>query len=60
MLKFIRKKGFVDLIDGYKLFSIKNPDWKLIIVGNGPLRNLIPKIKSIKYLNFLSQKKFQI
>ncbi len=50
------KKGFIDLLNSYKLFSIKNPDWKLIIVGNGPLRNLIPKIDSIKYFKFSTPK----
>jgi glycosyltransferase involved in cell wall biosynthesis len=50
------KKGFIDLIDSYKLFCKKYPGWKLIIVGNGPLRNLIPKIKSIKYFKFSKPK----
>ena len=48
----VKKKGIAELISGFKIFLNSNLDWKLIIVGNGPLKKIIPKHKNIKYLSF--------
>jgi len=50
--QLIERKGIVELLSSFKKFILKNSDWKLIIVGNGPLRTIIPKHKNIKYLSF--------
>lgn len=57
------EKGYLDLIDVFKLFSDKHPQWKLNIVGDGEEYNLIrEKIKSFNLDNkiimhgFLEQK----
>jgi glycosyltransferase involved in cell wall biosynthesis len=50
--KLIRKKGFIELLDSFKIFSVNNKDWKLVIVGDGPLKKLIPKQQNIQYYSF--------
>ena len=50
--QLIKEKGIIELLHCFKKFSVKNPDWKLIIVGNGPLRKIIPKHKNIEYFSF--------
>lgn len=50
--KLIQEKGFKELVSAFKIFLNKNEAWKLIIVGNGPLKKIIPKHKSIEYLSF--------
>lgn len=52
----IKIKGVTELIRSFKLFLHSNQDWKLIIVGNGPLKKIIPKHKNIKYLSFKTPK----
>jgi glycosyltransferase involved in cell wall biosynthesis len=52
----VKKKGVVELVSSFKLFLNSNPDWKLIIVGNGPLKKIIPKHKNIKSLRFKTPK----
>lgn len=36
-----KEKGYVDLIELFKNFHEKNPDWHLDIVGDGPERNKV-------------------
>lgn len=36
-----KEKGFIDLIEVFKDFHIKNPDWHLDIVGDGAQKNKI-------------------
>tara|TARA_A100001015_G_scaffold97282_1_gene107982 strand:- start:13335 stop:14363 length:1029 start_codon:yes stop_codon:yes gene_type:complete len=48
----VKKKGVAELVSSFKFFLNSNSDWKLIIVGNGPLKKIIPKHKNIKYLSF--------
>ena len=48
----IKTKGVAELVSSFKFFLDINPDWKLIIVGNGPLRKIIPKHSNIEYLSF--------
>ena len=36
-----KEKGFVDLIEVFKKFHDKNPDWKLDLVGDGSQKNKI-------------------
>lgn len=50
--RLFKNKGFKELLNSFKSFVIKNSEWKLIIVGNGPLKNLIPKHNNIKYFSF--------
>ena len=50
--QIMREKGIIELIQSFKNFSSKNPEWKLIIIGNGPLRKIIPKQKNIEYFSF--------
>jgi glycosyltransferase involved in cell wall biosynthesis len=50
--QLIKRKGFEELLNSFKFFSKNNPEWKLIIVGEGPLKKLIPKNNSIKHFNF--------
>lgn len=52
----VKEKGIVELLSSFKLFLNSNLDWKLIIVGNGPLKKVIPKHKNIKYLSFKTPK----
>ena len=37
--RFVDQKGYDVLINAYKLFSAKHQDYKLILYGDGPLRN---------------------
>ena len=48
----VKKKGVAELVNSFKLFLNSNSDWRLTIVGEGPLKSIIPKHKSIKYLGF--------
>ena len=50
--QLIREKGLLELLDSFRIFSANNKSWKLIIVGNGPLKKLIPKQHNIKYYSF--------
>lgn len=50
--QLIERKGIVELISSFNKFIIKDSDWKLIIVGNGPLKKIIPKHKNIDYFSF--------
>lgn len=50
--QLIKGKGLIELLNSFKNFSKINKNWKLIIVGKGPLRKLIPKHNNIKYLGF--------
>jgi len=52
----VKKKGIAELLSSFKLFLNSNKDWKLTIVGNGPLKKIIPKQKNIKYLSFKTPK----
>jgi len=48
----IKEKGFRELLDSFDKFSKNYPEWKLIIVGNGPLKKIIPKNPKIKHHSF--------
>ena len=48
----IKRKGFKELLSSFEFFLKTNKDWNLIIVGNGPLRKVIPKHNNIKYFSF--------
>ena len=48
----IKTKGLVELVSSFKFFVSTNREWKLIIVGNGPLRKIIPKHSNIEYFSF--------
>ena len=50
--QLIKEKGIEELLNAFKIFSTKNKDWKLVIVGNGPLKKLIPKQQNIQYYSF--------
>lgn len=50
--QLIKGKGLIELLNSFQIFLNTNKDWKLIIVGKGPLRKIIPKHKNIKYLGF--------
>jgi glycosyltransferase involved in cell wall biosynthesis len=50
--QLIKEKGFEELLRAFKNFLIKDPNWKLIIAGNGPLKKLIPKHDKIEYYSF--------
>ena len=39
--KLAKEKGYVDLIEIFKYVSLKYPDWKLNIIGDGPERKAI-------------------
>jgi len=39
--RFSKEKGYVDLIDVFKKFHDKYPDWKLELIGDGSERNKI-------------------
>ena len=43
MEDFLKEKGFLDLIDVYKIVHESFPEWKLNIIGDGVLRNKIEK-----------------
>lgn len=47
--RFVYAKGFDFLLDSFKEFSLKYPDWQLIILGDGPLRKQL--IEQIDILN---------
>lgn len=46
--RFVEQKGFDLLIESFNLFSYKNSEWKLIIIGEGKQKELI-KSKVDKY-----------
>jgi glycosyltransferase involved in cell wall biosynthesis len=48
----LKAKGVNELIDSFKIFAKSHQDWKLTIVGNGPLKKMIPKHNNIEYLSF--------
>jgi glycosyltransferase involved in cell wall biosynthesis len=48
----IKSKGVSELLTSFKIFLNYNSDWKLVIVGNGPLKKIILKHKNIEYLSF--------
>ena len=50
--QLIEEKGVKELLNSFMNFFDKNSDWKLIIIGNGPLRKIIPKHKNIEYFSF--------
>jgi len=50
--QLIKGKGLIELLSSFKIFLKTNKNWKLVIVGKGPLRKLIPKHRNIKYLGF--------
>ena len=50
--QLIKGKGLIELLNSFQIFLNTNKDWKLIIVGKGPLREIIPKHKNINYLGF--------
>ena len=50
--QLIRGKGLLELLNSFKIFLANNKNWKLIIVGNGPLKKIIPKHPNIKYYSF--------
>jgi glycosyltransferase involved in cell wall biosynthesis len=50
--QLIKEKGLVELLNAFKKFFIKKSNWNLIIVGNGSLKNKIPKHDNIKHYNF--------
>lgn len=61
-----KEKGFLDLIDVFKIVHTKFPDWKLNIAGDGnQLKILNDKIKelnlenNIKVLGFLNKKELE-
>jgi len=33
------QKGYIEALNGFSLFRSKHPGWKLVIVGQGPMRN---------------------
>lgn len=39
--KLAKEKGYVDLVEIFKYVSLKYPDWKLNIIGDGPQKELI-------------------
>lgn len=44
--KLSKEKAYIDLVEIFKYVSLKYPDWKLNIIGDGPERNLVEeKIK---------------
>ena len=48
----IKEKGFIELLSSFQFFLKTNKDWKLIIVGNGLLKKIIPKHRNIEYFSF--------
>lgn len=50
--RFSREKGFVDLIEVFRLIHEKNPDWKLHLIGDGAEKN---KIVDLIYQYHLDQ-----
>ena len=51
------EKGIVQLLDAYKeYFSSETNPWKLHVVGDGPLRNLIEGTEGIHWHGFLNPK----
>lgn len=58
--KLIKEKGFQELVNAFKIFLKKNQNWKLTIVGNGPLKEIIPKHDCIEYFNFKNPEEIAI
>ena len=56
----VKKKGVAELVSSFKFFLNSNSDWKLIIVGNGPLKKIIPKHENIEYFNNLKTENQQL
>ncbi|NBR14889.1 MAG: hypothetical protein EBU01_09990 [Crocinitomicaceae bacterium] len=53
------EKGIVQLLDAYKeYFSSETNPWKLHVVGDGPLRNLIEGTEGIHWHGFLNPNTF--
>ena len=48
----IKEKGFIELLSSFQFFLKTNKNWKLVIVGNGPLKKIIPKHPNIEYFSF--------
>ena len=48
----IKEKGFIELLISFQFFLKTNKNWKLVIVGNGPLKKTIPKHPNIEYFSF--------
>lgn len=49
--RFSREKGFVDLIEVFRMIHEKNPDWKLCLVGDGSEKNKIVDLIYQYHLN---------
>lgn len=49
--RFSREKGFVDLIEVFRLIHEKNPNWKLHLIGDGSERNKIVDLIYQYHLN---------
>ena len=50
--KLVKEKGFNELIHSFEKFLNQHQDWKLIIVGNGPLKKMIPQHVAIEHHSF--------
>lgn len=50
--RLIKVKGFKELILAFNRFIKNNPEWKLIVVGEGPLSTFMPNNKNFKRYDF--------
>lgn len=58
--RFSREKGYVDLIEVFRLVHEKRPDWRLDIIGDGAQKNLIcDKIYTYNLVDYATVHGFQ-
>lgn len=58
--QLIDRKSIIELIEAYNLYLELGGDWKLIIVGDGPLRHNIEINSILDYRGFLSPEELRV